>query len=221
MKKYLKSWNKFEITLLVLSVILILGLGIYLKCGFLTTIVPFIGFFSALNQAKGHVVGQIVGVLLAILYSIMSYNNKYYGEVIIYLIVILPLYLSGIYTWLKNKDKKSEKVKQNTLSQKEWYSLLGINIVLFIGLYFLLKFFNTNNLLVSTISMNINLTATYLLVRRSRYSFLFYLINAFILLILWGLPVLNGNILLLPMVFDALLLLINNIYGLHSWSKSK
>ena len=183
--------------------------------------VPFIGFFSALNQAKGHVVRQIVGVLLAILYSIMSYNNKYYGEVIIYLIVILPLYLSGIYTWLKNKDKKSEKVKQNTLSQKEWYSLLGINIVLFIGLYFLLKFFNTNNLLVSTISMNINLTATYLLVRRSRYSFLFYLVNAFILLILWGLPVLNGNILLLPMVFDALLLLINNIYGLHSWSKSK
>lgn len=221
MKKYLKSWNKFEITLLSLSVILILGLGIYLRCGFLATIVPFIGFFSALNQAKGHVVGQIVGVLLAILYSIMSYNNKYYGEVIIYLIVILPLYLSGIYTWLKNEDKKSEKVKQNTLPQKEWYSLLGINIVLFIGLYFLLKYFNTNNLLVSTISMNINLTATYLLVRRSKYSFLFYLVNAFILLILWGLPVLNGNILLLPMVFDALLLLINNIYGLHSWSKNK
>ena len=221
MKKYLKSWNKFEITLLILSVVLILGLGIYLKCGFLATIVPFIGFFSALNQAKGHVVGQIVGVLLAILYSIMSYNNQYYGEVIVYLIVILPLYISGIYTWLKNKDKKSEKVKQNILEKKEWYSLLFVNILLFVGLYFLLKYFNTSNLLVSTISMNINLTATYLLVRRSRYSFLFYLINAFILLILWGLPVLNGNILLLPMVFDAVLLLINNLYGLHSWSKNK
>ena len=221
MKKYLKSWNKFEIALLILSIILILGLGIYLKCGLLATIVPFIGFFSALNQAKGHVVGQIVGVLLAILYSIMSYNNKYYGEVIIYLIIILPLYISGIYTWLKNKDKKSEKVKQNNLSGKELYSLLGINIALFVGLYFLLKYFNTNNLLVSTISMNINLTATYLLVRRSRYSFLFYLINAFILLILWGLPVLKGNLLLLPMVFDAILLLINNIYGLHSWTKNK
>ena len=221
MKKYLKSWNKFEISLLGLSVILILGLGIYLKCGFFATIVPFIGFFSALNQAKGHVVGQIVGVLLSILYSIMSYNNKYYGEVIIYLIVILPLYISGIYAWLKNKDKKSEKVKQNNLPPKEWYSLLCINLILFVVLYFLLKYFNTNNLLVSTFSMNINLTATYLLVRRSRYSFLFYLINAFILLVLWGLPVLNGNILLLPMVFDALLLLINNIYGLHSWSKVK
>lgn len=220
MKKYLKSWNKFEILIFILSVIFILGLGIYLKCGFLATIVPFIGVFSSLNQAKGQVMGQIVGVLLAILYSIMSYNNRYYGEVIVYLLVILPLYISGIYTWLKNRDKKDEKVKQNVLSKKEWYCLLLVNIVLFVGLYFLLKYFNTNNLLVSTISMNINLTATYLLVRRSRYSFLFYLINAFILLILWGLPVLNGNILLLPMVFDAILLLINNIYGLHSWSKS-
>lgn len=221
MKNYLKSWNKFEITLLVLSIILIIGLGIYLDCGLLATIVPFIGFFSALNQAKGHVIGQIVGILLAILYSIMSYNNKYYGEVIIYLLVILPLYISGTYTWLKNRNKKSEKVKQNTLKKKEWYILLIVNLILFIGLYFLLKYFNTNNLLVSTISMNINLTATYLLVRRSRYSFLFYLINAFILLILWGLPVLDGNIILLPMAFDAILLLINNIYGLHSWSKSK
>ena len=221
MKKYFKCWNKFEVTLLVTGILILLSIGIYLDCGLLPTIVPVIGFFCALHQANGLVIGQIVGVVMAILYSIMSYSNNYYGEVIVYLFVILPLYISGIYTWLKNKDKKSEKVKQNTLSQKEWYSLLGINIVLFIGLYFLLKFFNTNNLLVSTISMNINLTATYLLVRRSRYSFLFYLINAFILLILWGLPVLNGNILLLPMVFDALLLLINNIYGLHSWSKSK
>ena len=221
MKKYLRSWNKFEITLLILSVILILGLGIYLKCGLLATIVPFLGFFSALNQAKGHVVGQVVGVLLAILYSIMSYNNKYYGEVIVYLVVILPLYISGIYTWLKNKDNSSETVKQNSISNKEWYSILFVNIVVFVGLYFLLKQFNTSNLMVSTISMNINLTATYLLVRRSRYSFLFYLVNAFILLILWGLPVLNGNILLLPMVFDALLLLVNNLYGLHSWSKNK
>ncbi|MBE6155297.1 MAG: nicotinamide mononucleotide transporter [Firmicutes bacterium] len=221
MKNYIKSWNKFEIILLVLSVVVILGLGIYLECGFLATIVPFIGFFSALNQAKGHVVGQVVGVLLAILYSIMSYNNQYYGEVIIYLVVILPLYISGIYTWLKNRDNKSEKVKQNVIETKEWHGLLLVNILLYVGLFFLLKHFNTSNLLVSTISMNINLTATYLLVRRSRYSFLFYLINAFILLILWGLPVLNGNILLLPMVFDAVLLLINNLYGLHSWSKSK
>lgn len=219
MKKYFKSWNKFEIALFLLSLIFIVGLGFYLHCELLSIIVAFLGFFSALNQAKGFVLGQVTGVIMAILYSIMSYNNQYYGEVIIYLLVILPLYISGIYTWLKNKDKKSSKVKQNKIKKKEWTTLAVINVVAFVGLYLLLKHFNTSNLLVSTLSMNINLTATYLLVRRCKYTFLFYLVNSVILLVLWGLPVLEGNILLLPMVFDGILLFINNIYGLYSWSR--
>lgn len=219
MKKYLKNWNKFEITLFTLSVILILGLGFYLHCELLSIIVAFLGFFSALNQAKGYVLGQVTGVIMAVLYSLMSYNNQYYGEVIVYLIVILPLYISGIYTWLKNKDKKNSKVKQNTIKKKEWTILAIINVVAFVGLYVLLKHFNTNNLLVSTLSMNMNLTATYLLVRRCKYTFVFYLVNSVILLILWGVPVLNGNMLLLPMVFDGMLLFVNNIYGLYSWSR--
>lgn len=156
---------------------------------------------------------------MAILYSLMSYNNQYYGEVIVYLLVILPLYISGIYTWLKNKDKKSSKVKQNTIKKKEWTILAIVNVVAFVGLYVLLKHFNTSNLLVSTLSMNMNLTATYLLVRRCKYTFVFYLVNSVILLILWGVPVLNGNMLLLPMVFDGMLLFVNNIYGLYSWSR--
>ena len=219
MKKYLKSWNKFEITLFTLSVILILGLGFYLHCELLSIVVAFLGFFSALNQAKGYVLGQVTGVIMAVLYSLMSYNNQYYGEVIVYLLVILPLYISGIYTWLKNKDKKSSKVKQNTIKKKEWTILAIVNLVAFVGLYILLKHFNTSNLLISTLSMNINLTATYLLVRRCKYTFVFYLVNSVILLILWGVPVLNGNMLLLPMVFDGMLLFVNNIYGLYSWSR--
>ena len=219
MKKYFKSWNKFEIALFALSIILILGLGFVLNCELLSIIVAFLGFFSALNQAKGFVLGQVTGVVMAVLYSIMSYNNQYYGEVIVYLLVILPLYISGIYTWLKNKDKKSSKVKQNTIKKKEWTTLAVVNVVAFVGLYFLLRHFNTSNLLVSTLSMNINLTATYLLVRRCNYTFVFYLINSVILLVLWGIPVLNGNMLQFPMVFDGILLFINNIYGLYSWSR--
>ena len=219
MKKYLKSLNKFEITLFTLSVILILGLGFYLHCELLSIVVAFLGFFSALNQAKGYVLGQVTGVIMAVLYSLMSYNNQYYGEVIVYLLVILPLYISGIYTWLKNKDKKSSKVKQNTIKKKEWTILAIVNLVAFVGLYILLKHFNTSNLLISTLSMNINLTATYLLVRRCKYTFVFYLVNSVILLVLWGVPVLNGNMLLLPMVFDGMLLFVNNIYGLYSWSR--
>ena len=124
MKKYFKEWNKFEITLLIFSIFLLLGLGIYLKCGLLPTIVPFLGFFSALHQAKGLVLGQITGVVMAILYSIMSYSNQYYGEVIIYIVVILPLYISGIYTWLKNKD--NHVIKLSTLNENSLWQIFSV-----------------------------------------------------------------------------------------------
>ena len=217
-KKYLKDWNNFEKGLILASVILILGLGLLLKCDILTTIVAFIGFFSALNQAKGKVIGQITGVILAILYSIVSYRNKYFGEVIVYLFMILPLYITGIYTWLKNSDKKTNAVKKKEIAKKEWIGLSLVSIILSVVLYFILKAFDTNQLIISTISMIVNLIATYLLVRRSRFSFIFYLINAGILLLLWGMPVLNGDYLLIPMDFDAILLLINNIYGIKKWN---
>lgn len=220
-KNYFTSWNIFEKIIFIASIVFILGLGFILKCDWLTTIVAFLGLFSALNQAKGNVLGQFIGVLLAILYSIISYRNRYFGEVIVYLVVILPLYIWGIFSWLKNRDKKTEKVKQNVISIKEWIMLLIGCIILFVGLYQLLKYFDTSQLFISTLSMIINISATYLLVRRSRYSFIFYIFNAIILLILWGIPVINGDYLLIPMVFDGILLLINDIYGFKSWAKSK
>lgn len=217
---YFRTWNTFEKVMFLASIIFILGLGFVLHCDFLTTIVAFLGFFSALNQAKGNVVGQFVGVVLAVLYSIISYRNKYFGEVIVYLLIILPLYVVGIFSWLKNRDKKTEKVKQNIISSKEWGWLVLGSIVLFVILYQLLKYFDTSQLFVSTLSMIINIFATYLLVRRSKYSFIFYIFNAFILLVLWGIPVINGDYLLIPMVFDGILLLINDIYGFKSWARS-
>lgn len=221
MKKYLKSWNKFETTLFLLSIILILGVGIFLDCELLSIIVSFLGIFSALNQAKGKVLGQFLGVLLSILYSYMSYHNRYFGEVIINLCMLLPMYMVGIYTWSKNKDKSTDNVKQNDIHIQEWIGLLIVNVILFVGLYFLLKYFNTSQLLFSTLSMIINLTATYLLVRRSKYSFVLYLINSFILLFLWVLPVLEGNYKIITMVFYIILLIVNNIYGTIKWMKQK
>ena len=83
----------------------------------------------------------------------------------------------------------------------------------------ILKFFNTSELVVSTFSMIASLLAVYLLVRRSKYCFIFYLINDIILIILWGLPIISGNLLFIPMVIDPFVLLISDSYGTFNWNK--
>lgn len=220
-KNYLKSLNKFEMSIFLASILLIVVIGLILNCELLTISVAFLGIFSALNRAKGLVLWQITGVILAILYSIISYKNKYFGEVIIYTFIMLPIYLSSTYTWIEYRDKKTQELKQNNLQKKEIIILLIVNICSFFLLYYILKLFGTSQLLISTISILIKLDASYLLLKRCKYNFIFYILSAIILLILWGAPVLNGSYKLLPMVFDAILLIINNIYGLYKWSKRK
>ena len=92
-------------------------------------------------------------------------------------------------------------------------------MAIFVGIYFLLDAFNTNELIVSTISVLASLLAIYLQIRRSRFSFSFYMINDIILIVLWGIPVINGNMILLPMVCNPIINFINDSYGFYNWKK--
>ena len=219
MKKLFKDWTKFEIFLLLSSIAIIIFSGILCNSTILTIICSITGILCALTQAKGKIVSQFIGLILVVLYSILSFENKYYGEVLIYIFIMLPLFVSGIISWIRNLNKETNIVNENKLTIKEWIILSILSIVLFIGLYYLLKYFNTSQLFVSTLSMVTSLFATYLVARRSKYGFLFYIGNDIILFILWGMPVIYGQLILIPMLISPLIYFINDSYGWISWNR--
>ena len=219
MKNFFLDWTKLEKILLFGSIILVSLVGITFKSDLLTTICSIVGIITALLLAKGKNLGQIFGLLIAALYSIVSFKNGYYGEVIIYLCIMLPMYIVGIISWIRHQNKDTNTVEVNKIKMKEWIIVFFVSIVCFIGIYFLLKAFNTNQLFISSLSVIDSLFAIYLGVRRSKYSFYFYVVNDFILILLWGIPVVTGTIILLPMVFNPLINLINDIYGIYNWKK--
>lgn len=214
-----KDWTKFEKILLFTSVILVALVGILFKSDLLTTTCSIVGIITALLLAKGKNLGQIFGLLIVALYSIVSFKNKYYGEVIIYLGIMLPMYIIGIVSWLKHQNKETNSVEVNTIKVKEWIFVSVASVISFIGIYFLLKAFNTNQLFISSLSVIDSLFAIYLGIRRSKYSFHFYVVNDLILIALWGLPVISGNLILLPMVFNPMINLINDLYGIYNWKR--
>ena len=114
------------------------------------------------------------------------------------------MYLYGMFSWVTHKNEETDTVEPNQISKKEWLILTVINAVGFVLLYYLLKYFNTSQLIISSLSMITSLMATYLIVRRNKYSFLFYVANDVILILLWGMPVIQGNLLFLyfcPVLF--------------------
>ena len=219
MKKLFKDWSVFEIILLITSPLIVLLVGIIFKSDVLTMITSIVGIICALLLAKGLVIGQFFGIAIVILYSIVSYKNGFYGEVLIYLIIMLPMYIWGIIEWLKHKNRETKSVEVNSIKWKEWLIVVLCSIVAFIGFYFLLRSLNTNELIVSTLSVVDNIFAVYLLARRSKYGFVSYIVNDLILIILWGIPIIQGNLLLLAMLINPIVNLVNDTYGVINWNK--
>lgn len=217
--KLFKNWTKFEKVLLILSIVLVSTIGIVFKSDLITTICSLVGIITALLIAKGKALGQVFGLFIVLLYSIVSYKNKFYGEVIIYLVIMLPMYILGIISWLKHQNKKTNSVEIGKISKKEWILVCLVSIVCFIGIYFLLKLFNTNELFISSLSVIDSLFAVYLQIRRSKYSFYFYVVNDLVLIVLWGIPCLIGNVMLIPMLLNPIINLVNDIYGIINWQK--
>jgi len=217
--KLFKEWTKFEKTLSLGSIFVIILVGIIFKSDILTTSCSVVGVITAFLHAKGKNLGQVFGLIITFLYSIVSYKNRYYGEVLIYVVMMLPMYVLGIITWAKHKNTKTNSVEVNTINKKEWITILFLSIFIYIGIYHLLKQFNTNELLISTTSVLMSLLAMYFQVRRSKHRFSFYLINDIILMMLWGIPVIKGNLLLFPMFINPIINFISDIYGLYNWKR--
>ena len=134
--------------------------------------------------------------------------------------VVFPMYVYGVISWITHKNQETDTVTSNQISKKEWIILGFASMVGFGILYFVLKHFHTSQLVVSSFSMITSLIATYLIARRSKYSFVFFIGNDIILILLWGIPVLQGDFSLLPIVIENLVLLMNDAYGLKNWNEN-
>ena len=193
--------------------------GVISKSDILTTSCSIIDILAMLLIAKGKNIGQLLGILITVLYSIVSFKNGFYGEVIIYIFMMLPMYLIGIVSWIKHKNKETNSVEINNIYKSEWIIVSIVSVIVFTGVYYLLKAFNTNELLVSTLSVLASLFGIYFQIRRSRYAFIFYIINDIILAILWGIPIINGDFSLLPIFLDPVINFLNDTYGFYNWTR--
>lgn len=186
--KSLKSYfSKSEITLWCCSAILItISFLIFDRESYLTLVASLIGVTSLIFNAKGNPIGQFLMIIFSLLYGIISLTFAYYGEMLTYLGMTMPMAVIALISWLKNpyKGNKSE-VKVNHISKKEWIFMWLLTAVVTYIFYFILDIFNTANIVPSTISVTTSFLAVYLTFRRSPYYAIGYAANDVVLIILW------------------------------------
>ena len=212
------KWYEYIIWISSVLIILISYIAFHIE-EYMTLIASLVGVTGLIFLAKGDVLGQMLTVVFSILYAVVAYRFRYWGEMITYLGMTMPIAMAAVVTWLKNPYKKGE-VRVRHTSPKMWGILSKTAIIVTVIFYYILKIFKTPNLIISSISVTTSFMAASLAMLRSSYYALFYAMNDIVLIVLWILATAE-NISYLPMVLCFLCFLVNDLYGFINWEKMK
>lgn len=186
---------------------------------FITLIASLIGATSLIFNAKGNPFGQLLMIVFSLLYGVISFTFSYYGEMITYIGMTMPMSVFSLISWLKNpyKGNRSE-VEVNKLKPKDHIVMIVLGAAVTIIFYFILNYFNTANIIPSTLSVTTSFLAVYLTFRRSPNYAIGYAANDIVLIVLWVMASAK-NMSYISVVICFVTFLANDIYGFISWKR--
>ena len=127
----------------------------------------------------------------------------------------------ALVSWLRNPYNGDKvEVKVNVVSKKETIYMWLVALIITVIFYFILDYFNTSNLILSTISVTTSFVAVYLTYRRSPFFAVAYAANDIVLIVLWILASIC-DIRYVSVLVCFCAFLINDIYGYINWQKMK
>lgn len=210
-----KEWWLWSISMLIVTVSNLVG-GSF---DVLTLAATWIGITSLIFAAKGNVWAQFLMVAFSILYGIISFRFRYWGEMITYLGMTLPMAVWSAVTWLRNPSAGSKsEVAIRKLEKKHFLFLLVLSIVVTGAFYFILRWLETPNIVFSTLSVTTSFLAASLTMLRSSYYALGYAANDLVLIVLWGLAAAKDPV-YIPVIINFMIFFMNDMYGFISWKK--
>ena len=220
MKRLIKYFSAGERILWISSVaVILISFLLFDRQNYLALVASLVGVTALIFCAKGNPVGQGLMIIFCILYGIISLSYSYYGELITYMCMSLPMATFSLISWLKNPFKEGHaEVKTNRISKKELLMLCGLTALVTFAFYFILKYFGTANLLPSVVSVTTSFFAAYLTFRRSPYFALAYALNDIALIILWTLAVFE-DISYVSVIICFVVFLVNDVHGFVKWKR--
>jgi len=199
--------------------LIILSFCLFDRSSYLTLCASLIGVTSLIFNAKGNPFGQFLMVIFSLLYGVISWSMAYYGEMVTYLGMTMPMAIFALIAWLRNPfEGNYAEVSVNTIPRRElcfmWIS--SVLVTAFFG--YILMIFHTANLLLSTLSVTTSYVAVYLTFRRSPYFALAYAANDVVLIALWSMAsVCDSRYISVVVCFVAFLA--NDLYGFWCWQR--
>lgn len=203
-----------------LSVLAVVASNVFAgETDLLTLIAAVIGVSSLVFAAKGHVAAPALMIVFGVLYAVISCRFRYWGEMMTYLGMALPMAVWALITWVKNPSEgNAAEVAIGRLSKGHLAAVTAGCLVTTVVFYLLLKKLSTPNLLFSTVSVATSFYAAALTALRSPWFALVYASNDLVLVILWVLASLE-DVSYIPVAVNFTVFFFYDVYGFVSWKK--
>lgn len=219
-KRLTSYFTKMELRLWAWSnALIILSFFFFKQTNFLTLGASLIGVSSLIFNAKGNPIGQVLMIIFSLFYGIISFSYQYYGEVLTYLGMTMPMAIIALVSWLKHPyEGKRSEVRVNHIHGLEFIVLAVLTPLVTYVFYLILVYFKTAHIIFSTLSVSTTFIAVYLTFRRSSYFTIAYAVNDLVLIVLWGLASIE-DLSYLSVVVCFITFLVNDLYGFYNWRK--
>lgn len=215
-------FSRTDIALWTVSVMLITATFLLFdRQSWLSLAASLIGVTSLIFNARGYAFDQLLIIVFSLIYGVLSYREAYYGEMITYLGMTMPMAAAALISWIRHPSTlDSANVQVSRMPSADIVWMLALCALVTFAFYWILRALHAASLPMSTLSVTTSFLAVWLTFKRSASYALGYAANDLVLIILW-MATLAQDPSAVSMVVCFAVFLINDLYGYFSWSKMR
>ena len=186
LRQELSGWEKWELGWLFFSLATIASLSFYWGDSAMGIVSASTGVVAVVCTGKGKRMTYVFGLVNVSLYSILSFESKFYGEVMLNALYFLPMQFYGFYSWTKNCDQSTGVVLMRRMSVKELAIVGGVISASSLLYGFFLAKAGGNLPYLDAVSTVASIVAMVISVKRFAEQWLLWIMVNVVSIAMWG-----------------------------------
>lgn len=192
-KQEVSGWKKWEVLWLLVATIIIASLSVYWGDNWFGIISALTGVWCVILTGKGKRSCYIFGLINCLMYAWISFQSKYYGEVMLNATYYPVVQFVGWYAWSKNMNNETAEVNKERMNTKQLLFWIIISFVGVFGYGLILKYLNGNFPFFDSFTTVLSVIAAIISVKRYAEQWIIWILVDIVTVGLWYADFVVGN----------------------------
>lgn len=189
----LSGWKKWEICWLLIACAVILGLSLYWHDTAVGIICATTGVASVVCTGKGKLSAYLFGTVNVVLYTIISWEAKYYGEVMLNALYYFPMEFYGFYVWSRHMNQETHEVEKKRMKPRGRLIMTASVLIGTLSYGWLLQKLGGTLPYVDALSTVVSVVAMIISVKMFMEQWILWIMVDIVTIIMWGFSFWQGN----------------------------